>query len=245
MLYDQFFIDELKSRADIAWRFFVIAVCVVVAVTLAAGRRPAKTVLVDEFVAGSCSHLRGTIDHFLQDLAANPKTVGYVVTAGDENNRIAAVIREERIKAQARVRSFDPSRLRFIRSVQAGVVKTQFWRIPNSTTKMEFPNEDNSYELKAIVGPKLVLKDANFNDSECQDLDYSEIFSWFLRDNPKSRTNIVVYGKEIVDAKRLEKRTIYSLVNRFGIDRKRIRTFLQVVRPDPDSPKAVEYWILP
>ncbi|MGH9948249.1 MAG: hypothetical protein ACRD6X_13775 [Pyrinomonadaceae bacterium] len=252
MLYDQYFIDDLKDRADLVRQFrFIAGLLFAVAIfgmlapkTMAQKETP--PVLLGDFETFPCSEFRYIADQFMETLASDPGSLGYVVNTGPYDRLAALVWREELVKAQIDVRNFDVSRVLFDREeVAGGVFRTQFWKISSPQGKPKIENVNNSLSVSPDEKPFLLIEQTFFNDSECPDVNYPRIFVRFLEANPVARGNLVIYGKNRAEIRSRETKVIMAITSTNKIDRNRIRVFQRLVRYDPEQPKGREYWYLP
>ena len=250
MLYDQYFIDESQKTMLLAKemnlpRIILISILLLTFGVSANSQEPQQAVLVDEFEIEKCSVLRGRIDEFLRNIADSPGAKGIVITRDLPEKKVRSIVREELVKAQIEYRKFDASRISYVRTIHQGELKTEFWSLPNSATATEIRDRDDSYFLPGVTKPFLLLYDDEYNEGECYDLNEAQIVSYFLKGNPGSRSNIVIYASTIREARNREKKLLFALKSKYGIPTKRIRTFIKVTPRDPENPNPGEYWYLP
>ncbi len=225
-------------------RIYLIAILLLAFGVSANGQKPPKAVLIDEFDVFPCSHFRSSLDLFMQELAKEPNSKGYVVNAGPKEKLVSIIWREELGKAQIELRQFESSRISFDRSISDGKVRTQLWKIPTGGEQPDVVNKDNSLSLAGRDKPFLLIEDNFFNDSECPDANYTRVFARFLHANPGSRGNLVIFGDTLRELRSREK-TVTRAMAHEKIGENRIRVFRRLHRYNPEHPKGIEYWYLP
>ncbi len=234
MFYDQFFIDELKSRADIARRVCVIAVCVVAAVTLAAGQTPPKPILVDEFGKVSCEELLGRTDAFFVELIQHPADTGLVSISSSSK---WPDTKKLRIRTNVYMRQFDKNRLRIVIDSDGVGDATQFWRIPPGAELPKFK--------EVLAEPRDVSKPFLFGAADdlgtCPSF-IPDDFVNLIRDNPGSYGKLVVYG-DTWQARESLAGEFLSQLTKAGLSNKRVR-FYYFHRPKRFF-SEVEFWFIP
>jgi hypothetical protein len=251
VLYDQYFTDVLKDRADLVRAFrccLLFVVGSIAIVSLSAGSviaQPSEAKLFLEFETFACSEFRSLTDMFMAELAKDPKAIGYVVNTSPNDRLEVRVFREELIRSQIELRNFDRSRIVFERGDSDKSFLTQFWKAPDRENAPAIEHPNNSLTLSLVSKPRLLISHTFYNDSECPDLNYPRVFARFLEANPGSRGNLVVYGRSAREARGRERKTIQILTSQYGIAQKRIRVFTKIEPYDPIQPKGIEYWYLP
>jgi len=139
VLYDQYFIDVLKDRADLVLRVWFILVGLV---SVTPAQESPKAVLVDELANSLCSdELRGRIDNYFMEISQRPNSVGYVI--GNADSAIPG--RFERyfklFHSHARLRRFDVNRIRLYRGPNGSSMAFQLWVVPPGARPPKFPME--------------------------------------------------------------------------------------------------------
>lgn len=223
MLYDQYFIDDLKDRADLVRRFIVVWVSVFAFAVSGAGQVPQGAVLVDEIGSFQCDGFRGWVDIILSELRDNPGSNALVVNIGRGEREIWAVQREEMIRNHIEFRNFDASRIQFSRSI-GDEFKTQFFRIPRQKDSISKRN----YILLSLTAP-VVIEEHDFDDL-CPPLHSKELVATILEQNPGIRATVLVRDDSVGKTqKRLDDISKY-LSHQRRIDPGRIKFFSQVKR---------------
>ncbi len=204
-----------------------------------------EAILVDEFEMLGCCDFRSRLDWFFSELANNPNDLGLIVTAGPDDKSVQKVVREEMIRSHSLLRSFDPSRLRFVRA--RGVqLQTKLFRLANGSPVPPLPGTDNTYALELNEPTRLLVDYPHGDGGLCPYVDYRQIFALFLAANSASRAKMVIRGYSTRDARKLERELIRYFVNDSAVDRNRIQFARDsLLAKDADFGPATEYWLLP
>ncbi|HEV8593402.1 MAG TPA: hypothetical protein VGQ55_14960, partial [Pyrinomonadaceae bacterium] len=186
---------------------------------------PLAPILVDEHPQIPCDESLARLDAFYAELQNNPESTGLISIAAYAERRRDSVFRQASIEAYTRFRGFDLRRIKIIRARAEHEMKISFWRVPSSASEPQI-DVDESYEVPRTVKPFLFGWEEEFGDPICPEIDQGEIFSHFLKANPSARANLVFRGKSALATERLYRKTVSTLVNRYGVPRNRIRVFL-------------------
>ncbi len=212
----------------------------------ALGQSASGAVLVDEHGNLPCDESLGRLDNFFQELQKIPNSSGFISITNKPEDRRYTVFRQAMIKAYAIERGFDAMRLKIVRANSNQEMRLQLWLIPDGGVTPEVKDVDMSYALPA--GGKAFMFSWEYSGFEqiCPKIDDLKILAEFLRQNSVARANIVVRMRFPRTARRRQRAIVSSLVNKFGVSRNRIRTFL--VKPEPrqgGNEPIIEYWYLP
>lgn len=209
--------------------------------------------LIDEFTRVSCCCDLGARAAGLAGiLKERPDATAIVVNYPKAKYPSRLLFREEQIRATiSYYDEIDPSRIRFIRGKPEATIRTQFWLIPNGAESPEI--EEFPLDLKFEKNEKPFIFRAEYDADAleipelCADAEYLS-FNYIreiLNQNPKARTNIVVFGKSKRILK-LEKEKILELAEKYGVAQKRFRFFLKVENSRRTKTQPyVEAWLLP
>ena len=252
MLYDQFFIHELKTRADLVRGFLLVALFVIVFASTGASQEMPKALLVDEHGLFPCDDTLGRLDAWYAELGNNPNSVGLAVISGppEEKHRIA--FRQSLMEASAKARRVSETlKLKYVRAASPGPVMVQLWRIPAGAQEPRIENVDNTHVLPNDIKPFLLGKEypdyLNDNDIICPGKPSDQrIFAAFLKDNQSARGNIVVRARTISKAQTRAAQILQTFRRRYGIPPSRFRVFPRKRSvPRNNLEPIVEYWYLP
>jgi hypothetical protein len=138
LLCDQYFIDDLKDRADSVRRLILVFVCLVISASNAIGQGVPKAVMHDEFSNAFCSEIiRARLDIFLATLSTMPDSTGYLIASADAEmpGRFHKYFRA--FQNHIRFRRFDPDRIRYYRSPDEDSLRVQLWVVPKGAAPPE------------------------------------------------------------------------------------------------------------
>lgn len=203
----------------------------------------------------NCDYHMMILDGFFRELQNDPSATGYILTYGSPRS----VSRMERqMRSYLNMRKFDPTRVVFISGGLKGNLTVEHWIVPagadSPTVKgddlpekdtADTPKEsasDTGTETDAIDKTKPYIFSSEFYDGytcygEENEIDL-EGYAQILKENPKSRGNIVISLMTKQEFREKEKEILDFLTSK-GINRKRLRTFHQ------KSFGGVELWFLP
>lgn len=127
MLYDQYFIDDLKDRADLVRRFLVFSICVLAFAISGSAQESAKAILVDEFdPRKGCETFEMRLDVLLVDVSKDVRSTAYVVVHQGPNAFDNLVVYTKAIN-HARFRRFPAERYSVILTRGSGDIKVELW----------------------------------------------------------------------------------------------------------------------
>lgn len=215
-----------------------------------------KADLIDKFSAsaGNCEEVQARMDRFFIELGSDPTATGYIIIYGTAR----ATASVERIVIRwIRFRNFDPSRITTVHG--GGNIKPanmELWivpagAIPPKPSAQVETDEPAKPDEKPVVMKKPYIFDSHFitlDGGGCLDEHTLDIESYALslKENPKSRGNIVIYETSKKSFYEKEKEILTEL-KETGLDRRKIKTFFVKVKPATltRSGEGVELWLLP
>ena len=235
MRYPQYFINDLKSRANVALIITALILLIIFVIDGVAQEKP-KAVGIDEFGHIGCDDMLARIDNFYTQLRSNPTAKGLVVITGSRENLIRKIQLEILFTSGVIQRRMDSSRVTIVRGAEVGEAMMYFWLVPRDTNESE--RAVKPWDMKIPKGTKPFYFYSN-NDSVCIYPTVHRSLKELLLANPKLRVNIVVNINKSGEFRRTsrETRDMIGLGNS-----SRIR-FFQVRDRSPDS--LIDYWILP
>jgi hypothetical protein len=167
VLYDQYFIDDLKDRADLVRRSLVVWILVLVFAISGSAQEPAKAILVDEFDPRKGCETFGTrLDVLLVDVSKDVRSTAYVVVHQGPNAFDNLVVYTRAIN-HARYRRFPSERYSVLLTRGGSDIKVELWigtggekppyvradldiKIPDSTKRLKLA--EDILELVKIDG---------------------------------------------------------------------------------------------
>ncbi len=247
MLYDQFFIDELKNWTERVQRFFLLVSLMTVFALTGPAQETRNAVLMDEFGRLACDDFLGRLDVFFAELRAKPEAEGLVLIRTLPNDRPRGVIVQKMIKAHFKERGWKQKPLSFARADGDSDQLVQLWRIPPGADTPAIDRELRSFKLPAeVTEPFILAVETKFGPQICPAIDDQNVFASFLNDNPGARGNIVVRSFSATKARRKTAAIVRSLAAKYGISRRRLRTFsARLQKPWNHDEPVVEYLYLP
>lgn len=242
MLYEHYFIDDLKDRTALvrltyAVRILAIAILFSAFNVLAFGQEPPKSVLFDEFGNITCEDLLARNDAFLIELANNPQDIGYVILYSNARNPKGFV---RFLEASLFMRRFDRSRIEIGLSSSGGDgdVQGAFWRVPPGATppvfdKIEIPGPDTS---------KPFIAGTNFTDNVCPSFS-ADKYAKLILDTPGSRGRLVIFGPSSLWRRTAAEEELEMFRRHTQLPRNRIELYF--VHTSEHSYATTEYWYIP
>lgn len=210
------------------------------------GQDTQGAVLVDEHGSLPCDDTLGRLDLFFSELSKDSGSTGLVVLSAPLEKKRVSVFRQFLIKAHARDRGFTSNEIRYVRTTFGKEFQVQLWRLPAGVAEPAIENIDMSFSLPETIGSHMLGGEYSYGDGICPEVEDGPIFAAFLRDNPRSRGNIVVRQRTLGQARRRAARIIRQLQKNHGIPRSRLRIFPQISsNPTNNLEPIVEYWYLP
>ena len=246
MLYDQFFIDDLKDRADLVRRISFLAILIFASISTGMAQNPPSAVLVDEFSTLGCDDFLARLDAYFAELRNEPISKGVVVIRNAASNRHRSVQTQALIEAHFRWRDWKQDSLDYVRADKEGDPLIQLWRLPPGTVLPVIEDQIDSFRIhEGVRRPFIMGYETKFGQI-CPEIDDQQIFAVFLKSNPKARGNIVVRAKSSGEAQRKAKTIRRKFETDYGISSERIRTFVaKLQKPENHDEPVVEYWYLP
>lgn len=255
MLYDQFFIEDLKSRADLVQRIMLIAVFLFALATSIVAQESPKAILVDRIRKPYCEDLLRSLD---QLAAEATQASGYGVVAihlGQDAFENAAY--ERAIRNNSVFRSFPAGLIRTVRMESKGEEPMlEFWR---STGQTETHGQDVplSYVVN-IPSRKRVVEDSlevyrydgklDFGVNGCTGTFNLDVLANILASNPQVSAEVIVFNKTRSGARRLSSLIRKSARSEHQIPDRRLKIVLGgkgVAKEWAANVSAVEIWLVP
>lgn len=207
-----------------------------------------QAILKERVENPNCEYHMMIMDSFFVDLQNDPNATGYIIIyAGPRTTAIA----ERQMRSYIKVRGFPPDRLYFINGGGTSRKATiEFWIVPpgaESPMPTNPPEDDEPESVEEINEEHLdpakpyIFSNEYYDGVNCygesEEIDL-EGYALILKENPKSRGNIVIMMTSQADFREKEKEILNYLAKK-GINRKRLRTF------HVKSFGGVELWYLP
>lgn len=205
-----------------------------------------ESVLIDKFTRANCEEVLSRMDYFFTELNNNPTDSAYLIAYGKP--KIVATAERE-ANNWIKIRRFDSSRITIIRGGgDSEKAEVELWRVPPGANP---PEVKSLPETIVQETPKVVISRtepyifsseyydgiAGCGGDDASGLDL-EGFAEMLKENPKSRGNIVII--ELTKNEFLKKeKEILQFLTQQKIARKRLKTFHQ------KAFGGVELWFLP
>lgn len=205
-----------------------------------------KPQLVDKFIRGNCEDVLSRMDYFLNELNNNPMDRAYFIAYGKP--KIVAIAERE-ARNWVKIKGFDPSRITIIRgSSDSEKAEVELWRVPPGADPPEVKSlsetvvQENEKVALNRTEPYIFSSEYYDGIAGCGSDDGSGLdlkgFAEMLKENPKSRGNIVII--ELTKNEFLKKeKEILQFLTKQKIARKRLKTFHQ------KAFGGVELWFLP
>jgi hypothetical protein len=236
------------SEGERIYYFTIVAIALVLLAggSAAISQEFPKAILVEEHGSIPCDDSSARLDAFYLDLYNHPGSTGFISIANAAEKRRDSIFRKDSIELYARMRQFDVSRIKIVRTLNDGEMRITFWRVPPGATDPTI-NIDDSYEVPRTTKSFMFGWEDNSADDICPPINHGEIFARFLKANPHARANLVSREDSILSAKRNATAMVTKLVKRYGVPRGRIRIFLQERKRSRLAAWApdIEFWFLP
>jgi hypothetical protein len=255
VLYDQYFIDDLKDRADLVRRAVLVFICALLLASTSIGQREPKAVLHDEFSNAFCSEtVRYKLDIFLATIWEHRDSVGYLVASADRTmpGRFHKYLRL--FQNHVRFREFPAERIRYFRGPNKDSLFVQVWIVPKGAA---FPSADlnfgreqfskpilfDSSEILALPNGEIEIG-GNAADEPC-DIEFDlNMFAIYLGSDPKLDAYLVASSKGRRERSKAEKAlqvTASKLSNEHGVLRSRIKTVFVGIKEN----SGMQLWLVP
>ena len=238
MLYPQYFIDDLKNRADIVRIITVFALLLVLTVESFGQEKPAA-ILVDEFGKITCENLLARADNLGMQLRSNPLMAGIVEVSGSDNKFADYEIV---YLHRALIGRFGVNiNVKIFRVESKGAPLTRFWLTPNNA---DAPFQDG--KLIASI-PFTISHRFYFGGqtmSPCDNyLAYG--FAEVIRSDPRYRGQIVDFN--VPTRERVSTATHWAnfIKNDLKLDRRRVRIYFKNSDNRDYRFGHTEFWIFP
>ncbi|MGD9587718.1 MAG: hypothetical protein AB7Q37_08500 [Pyrinomonadaceae bacterium] len=242
MLYDQYFLDDLRSRSDLVVRFFLLVALVCILAIYGKAQEVRKAVLFTEFGSLPCEHILGQTDAFATELQKQAETTAAIIIHRPKVQPTLAERRRRLISSTLQLRGIEKARISFFLVGQSedGEIRTSYWRVPpgatapiNETRLWNEPEPDVSqsfmfgYEDEIDICPTYVPK----------------AFAKIILENPGSIGRIIVKkGPDPMEYPSFfAARLIKDLVENHKVPRKRLRLIFRKGK----EMTAAEFWFVP
>lgn len=193
--------------------------------------------------------LLSELDNLFIRLQNYPSSKGYIIIFAEKGKNIRNFVREIQIKNYIRLRRYDPERIVLIRGKNNAEAGMQFWTVPSGVDISEIQNlkadedfgaDDWSYDLSNIKKPFIL--GTQICDYDCESFNF-KLYAEYLKANPKSRGNIVIYETTQTKFRQTAKEIIDELVN-LGVLRRQLKAIF-VRTKENNSVQPIEIWLLP
>lgn len=201
-----------------------------------------EPVLIDKFERSNCEDVLSRMDNFMTYLQNDPNATGYFIAYGKP--RIVARAERE-ARNWIKMKGFDPLRITLVSGGGSSErAEIELWMVPAGANPPEIKAQSESAETEPekevinLTQPYIFSSEYYDGVGGCEaELDL-EGYAKMLKDNPKSRGNIVILMMTKAEFRKKEKE-ILSYLTKKGIARKRLQTFHQ------KTFGGVELWFLP
>jgi hypothetical protein len=182
-----------------------------------------KAVKFDEFEKATNGYVKMKMDYFYTELNNNPASQGYIINYGTDRE---IIIREKQIRVSISWRKYDATRTTFVRGGFRDGVKSEFWMVP--------PGAENPLP---VSNGELIEEFFKIQDGEL----VNRVDSFFisLRNNPKSKGYILIYGSPKVNAAQ------ESRIKRFIGLRKYDLSRIIFKNAGSDNVERTQFWLIP
>lgn len=205
-----------------------------------------KPVLVDKFVRGNCEDLLARMDGFFVQLQNNPTAQGYILING-KRRATEVALRESR--NWIKMRGFSPDRITFVLDIGFSErAELEMYLVPPGAEppepqpQTEQPPEPEKPEPEPADPNEPYIFSSEYYDgvAGCGDIEELDLegYAKILKENPKSRGNVVIMVMTKAEYREKEKEILMFLTSK-GIARKRLRIFHE------KTFGGVELWFLP
>jgi hypothetical protein len=240
VLYDQYFIDDLKQRADLVRRFLVVALCALAFVVSGGAQETPEAVLVDELGPIPCGDLSSRLDGLLNELEKDPNSTGYIVFSDNEEAASRLHWRALFVDGYARFRSFDEDRVVLLQATLDKPIDTQMWRIPAGGNSPVPSAVERPYELDASLR-KYRLYSEFEEVGACYTGPPFRVLSKYLQTNPDLVANIAIGAPSAKSFRQAKEETIKLFRVDYGVEPTRLRFFWKQTDYEPP---IYELWLL-
>ena len=239
MLYPQYFIDDLKNRADIV-RIIAVLTLLLVWTVACIGQEKPKAIQTDEFGRVGCEYLYAKVDILGDTLARNPSSTATVIISPEKNSTAKALYYRNFIKKAFQLRECAFDRLRIVKGPTADSVAGTVWLVPPGADDPGQGMEVWPDELLDLSRP--FIFDTADENNICPTF-VPKLYANLIMSNPNLRGQIVVIpnstlGREKFDA---AKEWIETLTKKYGVPRNRLKLFFAKAT----NFEVVEFWVVP
>ena len=218
---------------------FLLTIILFVSFQICFGQENFKPRQIDKFGKITCDDLSARLDALRNELGANEKAIGYIITYANKDNLPEAYQFEENIKGFFPFLGIDEKRVILAHGKSGNALETQLWVISPGSDKPSFEEEKWSYALPKVTKP-FILYGSNWGEI-CSFLHPEEYFSKLLFGNPSFQGNIVIFEKSSKKFLKTKSALTKKLVNKYKVPPKRLKFYY--VKSD-DYPNF-EFWLVP
>lgn len=247
MLYDQYFIDDLKDRADLVRRSLVIWIFLLAFAISGSAQEPPRAVLADDDVFRiGCEDVHGRIDNFFSEIINEKESTGLVIIRVPPAKKHLALFAQQEVEYYMDWHRFPKNRIEFARVTEGERLNVQFWRVPPGPAKPQINDVDMTLAFPAETKPFVFGSEFEFRGEVCPDPNIPAAFADFLKANPTARGNIVVREVTIRKAQLKGSRILRTFQKKYAVNRSRFRIFPTIrTKGLAETEPIVEYWYLP
>lgn len=229
-------------------KIIILVIQIMIASIVGYAQDKPKAILLTEMDYITCEMLLAKLDQVLVELQKSPNSIGYAVIYSEAAGR-RKQMHEDTIKAHVRIRGFEKDKLKVIRATGKTPAKVQLWLVPFGAEMPKFTKTKWDFTLPKGTKPYIFSATAD-NDGICSSYEYLRLnyFAEHLEANPVARGNLVIKERSWGRFRNEKAHIIRLLVDKYGIDRKRLRFFFvreRKYKGDEFYYPQVEVWLLP
>lgn len=256
MLYDQYFIDDLKKRAHLVRRLCLFIVGFGALIGHASAQESPKPVLVEEVGETCVEYLMAVFDAFRLELDNHPTSEGLILVHGNRatEGRSRAYVRW--LDRYPTTRLMDTSRLVVIRAADREDLKIEFWRLPAGAERPKFdPYSPKDWTSRTQMFDRawaefnrdegeLAIFSNSFFDLGCYIWPDSSTYAMILSVNPSLNGVLVVYARSRTGKRAADRVSRFArdyLIRLHRVPASRIKTIYGGERENGE----IEFWLVP
>jgi len=256
MRYPQYFIDDLKNRAEIMRSVVILSLLLILAIDVLGQEKP-KAVLVDEFGKECSESVMARRDSFLNQLGQNANSSGLILFYGDQDSEGRNVkLAQYLARFDLLARKYASSTIRLIRGKNTEDLLVQFWLVPSGADypKPIQPFVNNEYSKTTLYdhswadfnkwSGKTDIYSDGFYDLGCGFSPNRGLFANLVNENQHLNGYLIVYtafGHRPSLGRRVADFAVNDLVNNFRVPKKRLTAVYGGSREEPE----IEFWLVP
>ena len=245
MLYEQYFIDDLKNRAvnvriiqpfTAVVRFVYVFVLISISVLISVSQEVLAPKLIDSIEESSCEDYMARSDHFGMELQKAPSSRGVLVWYGDGVEASEGADRNALFMHRMLINRFGNGlNVTVLRSTEKPKLLGEAWIVPLGA-ELTFPNSKRVADIPFKVTKRTLYAESGVGPCSNYDQDG---FAHALLTNPGTIGVIVNISS---DRRNFANNTeeILKLFQELKVPRNRIRVFLKQVKRSPA--KESDYW---